>query len=335
MHFVSTIIVAIGTLVSAFWILSANSWMQTPAGFTMNGNGILFPTNWMEIIFNPSFPYRLAHMVTATYLTTAFVVAGVAAWYLLHKRHTNHARAMFLMAMLIAIFVAPLQIFIGDLHGLNTLKHQPAKVAAIEGLWETESRAPLKLFGIPDEEKEETLHAIEIPALGSLILTHDINGEIKGLKEWSKEDRPPVKIVFFSFRVMVGIGLLMVLTGFMALLLFLRKRLYNTRWFLRWCMIMAPSGFIALLAGWFVTEIGRQPYIIYGVMRTSQAVTPLEGSTVLLSLSAFIIVYFFVFGSGVYYIFKLIRKGPITSEQEETYGAHGLKQPAIIEATHV
>ena len=223
MHFTATVVVAVGTIISAFWILSANSWMQTPAGFTVGEEGILFPSSWFDIIFNPSFPYRFVHMVTAAYLTTAFVVAGVGAWYLWNKQHLRHARVMFGMAMLMAVFVAPFQLLVGDMHGLNTFEHQPVKVAAMEGIWETEKGAALRLFGWPDEETESTRFAIEIPKLSSLILTHSLDGEVKGLKAWPKSERPPVALVFWSFRIMVGLGSLMILTGVFAAILFLQK----------------------------------------------------------------------------------------------------------------
>jgi cytochrome d ubiquinol oxidase subunit I len=328
MHFAATLIVAVGTLISAFWILSANSWMQTPQGFRVGPDGLLYPTDWLKVIFNPSFPYRFAHMVTAAYMTTAFAVAGVGGYYLWRGIHVKHARVMLGMAMIMAIFVAPAQAILGDLHGLNTVDHQPAKVAAIEGLWETERGAPLVLFGWPDQEEETTKYALEIPKLSSLILTHDLNGEVLGLKEWPKEDRPPSAVVFWSFRVMVGIGVLMIATGITALVLYFRKRLFDTKWFQYWCMAMTPAGFVAVLAGWFVTEIGRQPYIVYGVMRTAEAASPVAGTSVALSLAAFIFVYGFIFGAGTYYILKLIGKGPVPSE--ETYGAHGVKKPPLV-----
>ena len=327
MHFAATVIVAMGTLISAFWILSANSWMQTPQGFRIGEDGILFPTNWLEVIFNPSFPYRFLHMVTATYLTTAFVVAGVGGFYLWRGRHVKHARVMFGMAMIMAIFVAPLQLFIGDMHGLNSLKYQPAKVAAMEGLWETRRGAPLKLFGWPDQEAETTRYSLNIPKLSSLILTHDLDGEVKGLKEWPRDERPPVAWVFWSFRIMVGLGSLMILTGGTALILYFKKRLFNTRWFQCWCMALIPSGFISLLAGWFVTEIGRQPYIVYGVMRTSETISPVGGRPIAISLGAFIFTYAFVFGAGIYYILRLIARGP--ASEDETYGAHGVENPPL------
>jgi len=327
MHFASTLIVAVGTLLSAFWILSANSWMQTPQGFRLGGDGLIYPTDWLEVIFNPSFPYRLAHMVTAAYLTTAFVVGGIGAFYLLRKRHVKHARVMFGMAMIMAIFVSPVQLLIGDLHGLNTLKHQPAKVAAMEGLWKTRRGAPLKLLGWPDENAENTRFAIEIPKLSSLILTHRFDGEVKGLKEWPKNERPPVALVFWSFRFMVGLGTLMIVTGAIALILFFKKRLFDTRWFHYWCLALTPSGFVAVLAGWFVTEIGRQPYVIYDVMRTTESLSPVSGPPIVLSLAAFLFTYGLVFSAGTYYILRLIGKGPDTDE--EAYGDHGVEEPPL------
>lgn len=328
MHFASTLIVALGTLTSAFWILSANSWMHTPSGYEIHPGLIFHPLRWLDIIFNPSFPYRFMHMVTAAYLTTAFFVGGVGSWYLLKKRHLTQARIMLGMAMLMAIFVTPLQIVLGDLHGRNTFVYQPVKVAAMEGLWETEKGASAIILGWPDKENEKTWTLLKIPKLASLLLTHDMNGEVRGLKTWPKEERPPVAIVFWSFRVMVGIGLLMLATGMMAIYLYFRKHLFDRRWFQRWCVLMAPSGFIAVLAGWFVTEVGRQPYIVYGLMRTIQASSPIMGREVFLSLVAFVCVYTFIFGAGVYYIFRLIKKGPqSTLHEEEIYGSHGLKAP--------
>jgi cytochrome d ubiquinol oxidase subunit I len=328
MHFASTVIVALGTLVSAFWILSANSWMQTPRGFRIGEDGLLYPTDWLEVIFNPSFPYRFAHMVTAAYLTTAFVVAGIGAYYLWRRRHIQHARVMFGMAMIMAVFVAPMQLVLGDLHGLNTLEHQPAKVAAMEGLWDTQKGAPLVLFGWPDQEAETTKDSLEIPKLSSLILTHDLEGEVKGLKEWPPDERPPVAWVFWSFRIMVGIGMLMIATGLIALVLFFKKRLFDTAWFQYWCMALTPAGFIAVLAGWFVTEIGRQPYIVYGLLKTADAISPVSAGPIAISLLAFIVVYVLVFGAGSYYILKLIAKGP--GIQEPIYGDHGIATPPIV-----
>ena len=328
MHFASTIIVAVGTLISAFWILSANSWMQTPQGFVLAGDGLFYPSNWLEIIFNPSFVNRFAHTVTAAYLTTAFVAAGVGAYYLSRDRNVKQARVMLGMAMIMAIFVAPIQLLLGDLHGLNTLEHQPMKVGAMEGIWETERGAALKLFGWPDQQQEITRYAIEIPKLSSLILTHSLEGEVKGLKEWPRENRPPVLPVFWAFRIMVGLGLLMIVTGVMGLILYFRKRLFDTPWFQYWCMGLTPSGFIAVLAGWIVTEVGRQPYIIYGQMRTAEAISPVVSAPIVISLTVFIFTYGFIFSAGVYYILKLIVRGP--ESEEELYGAHGVKEPPLI-----
>jgi cytochrome d ubiquinol oxidase subunit I len=328
MHFASTVIVAAGTLISAFWILSANSWMQTPQGFRVGADGLLYPTSWLQVIFNPSFPFRFVHMITAAYLTTAFTVAGIGAFYLWRQRHVHHARVMFGMAMIMAIFVAPMQLLFGDLHGLNTFKHQPAKVAAMEGLWETRQGAPLVLFGWPDQEEETTKYAIEIPKMSSLILTHSFNGEVKGLKEWPKSDRPPAVWVFWTFRIMVGLGMLMIATGLIAIVLYFRKRLFDTRWFQYWCMALTPAGFVSVLAGWFVTEVGRQPWIVQDLMRTQDATSPVMGTSIAISLVAFIIVYIFVFGAGSYYILRLIGKGP--EDAEAAYGDHGIGKPPIV-----
>jgi cytochrome d ubiquinol oxidase subunit I len=328
LHFTATVIVALGTLISAFWILAANSWMQTPQGFRVGENGMLYPTGWLQIIFSPSFPYRFVHMVTAAYMTTAFFVGGMGALYLRRGLHIAQARVMFAMAMLMAVFVAPLQLVFGDMHGLNTLIHQPAKVAAIEGLWETRRGAPLNLFGWPDQKEEKTKYAIEIPGLSSLILTHDLNGEVRGLKDWPKDERPPAAWVFWSFRIMVGLGLLMIFTGISAAVLYFKKRLFDTKWFQYWCIAMTPAGFAAVLAGWFVAEIGRQPYIVYGVMRSAEAVSPVSGLSVAISLAAFVLTYSVVFGAGSYYIAKLIRIGP--DIEADVYGSHGVKEPPLI-----
>jgi cytochrome d ubiquinol oxidase subunit I len=328
MHFAATVIVAAGTLISAFWILSANSWMQTPRGFRVGSDGLLYPISWLQVIFNPSFPYRFVHMVTAAYLTTAFTVAGIGAFYLWRKRHVQHARVMFGMAMIMAVFVAPMQLVFGDFHGRNTLKYQPAKVAAIEGLWETRRGAPLVLFGWPDQQEQVTRYAIEIPKLSSLILTHNLDGEVKGLKAWPADQRPHAAWIFWAFRLMVGLGILMITTGVMAIVLYLKKRLFDTRWFQYWCMALTPAGFITVLAGWLVTEVGRQPWIAHGLLRTQDATSPVMGTSVAISLAAFIIVYVFVFGAGSYYILRLIGKGP--EETEAAYGDHGVEKPPIV-----
>ena len=329
MHFAATLLVACGTLLSAFWILSANSWMQTPQGYRIGADGLLYPTDWLKVIFNPSFPYRFVHMVVAAYLTTAFVVGGIGAYYLWRRRHEAQARVMFGMAMIMATSVGLLQPFIGDQHGLNTFKYQPSKVAAMEGAWETERRAPLRLFAWPDQAEARNKYVVKIPLLSSLILTHSLNGEVKGLKAWPKDDWPPVAPVFYAFRVMVGIGILMALTGLTALVLYFRKRLFDTRWFQMWCMALTPAGFIAVMAGWIVTEVGRQPYVVFGLIKTADAVSPVAGSNVLLSLLAFVVCYAFIFGAGIYYILRLIAKGPGAPE-EEVYGTHGIRNPPLV-----
>lgn len=330
MHFASTLIVAIGTLISAFWILSANSWMQTPAGFEIQNDGLFHATSWLEIIFNPSFPYRFFHMITASYLTTALFIAGVAGWYLIKNRVVTHARIMLAKALLLIMILAPVQAMIGDFHGLNTLKHQPAKVMAMEGLWEKEQGAGLKLFGIPDQEAEETKFAVEIPKLASIILTHSLDGELAGLKSFPKSERPPVPVVFWAFRIMVGMGMLMILTGLFTIWLWYKKRLFTTPWFQKWCLLMMPSGFIAVLAGWFVTEVGRQPYLVYGILRTKDMISPVNPQLVGITLVTLICVYTFIFGAAAYYICHLIKVGPKKGDWEETYGQHGTKHPATI-----
>ena len=310
-HFFATTMVAVGTCISMFWILSSNSWMQTPQGFSIE-NGIIVPQDWFAIVFNPSFPYRLAHMAAAAFLVSALLVAATAAWHLLKGRRDALVKTSFSMAMWMILILAPLQVFIGDHHGLNTLKHQPAKLAAIEGHWETNKGEgmPLYLFGIPDMDAEETKYAVGIPNLGSLIMTHSMNGEVKGLKEFAPEDRPNSTVVFWSFRIMVGMGMLMILLAFMAL--FLRKggKLYENKLLHRFAFVMGPSGFIALLAGWFTTEVGRQPWVVYGVMRTKDALSPVSAEQVGITLIIFVVVYCVVFGIGIYYMLKLMHKGP-------------------------
>jgi cytochrome d ubiquinol oxidase subunit I len=314
LHFFATLMVAVGTFFSAFWILSVNSWMHTPAGYAINDVGQFVPVDWFEIVFNPSFPYRLLHMLLAAYLTTAFVVGAVGAWHLLRDKTNQSARVMFSMAMWMAAIVAPLQIAAGDLHGLNTLKHQPAKVAAMEGHFETQRGAPLILFGLPDMDAEVTRYALEIPKLGSFILTHDWNGEVQGLKAFPREDRPDAAIVFWSFRVMVGIGLIMMAIGIWSLWLRYRRRLLEPGLIHRIMAWMGPSGFIAVLAGWITTEVGRQPYTVYGLLRTSQSASPIDAPAVATSLAAFVIVYFLLFGIGTYYLIALMRKPPVAGE---------------------
>ena len=335
MHFIATLAVATGALISAFWILAANSWMQTPAGHSINAAGQFVPEDWLAIIFNPSFPYRLVHMVLAAYLATAFLVGATGAWHLLNGRDGIKARTMFSMAMWMAALVAPLQVIAGDLHGLNTLEHQPAKVAAMEGHFEAKQRgAPLILFGLPDMQAGETRYALSLPKLGSLILTHELDGAVRGLKSWPREDWPRVPIVFWSFRVMVGLGLLMLATGLASLWLRHRRRLYDSRLFARWCLAMAPSGFIALLAGWFVTETGRQPYTVYGLLRTEDSVSPIASLGVAGSLLAFVAVYLVVFGAGIWYLLRLVAADPDAPPAELAAAPIHAAGITPIQATH-
>ena len=322
LHFLATCMVALGTLISMTWIIASNSWMQTPQGYALV-NGILVPTDWWAIIFNPSFPYRLIHMATAAFLATALFVGASAAWQLLYKKDTPAVRTMLSMSMWMLLLVAPLQIMFGDMHGLNTLEHQPAKVAAMEGHWKKKPAGegmPLVLFGLPDMKNETNHYAIEIPHASSLILTHTWAGEIKGLKEFAPEDRPNATIVFWTFRVMVGLGMAMLGLGLWSGWLRLRKKMYQTRLFLYAATLMGPAGLIAILAGWMTTEIGRQPWIVYGVMRTVDGVSPHSVSTLAISLALFIVVYLFVFGLGVAYVLRLIRKGPVAHEGDLTVG---------------
>jgi len=309
LHFTATLMVAIGTLISTFWILSANSWMQTPAGYTIQ-DGIFVPTDWWEVIFNPSFPYRLVHMVLAAYLTTAFVVGAVAAWQLLRGRGSEETRVMFSMALWMATLVAPLQMLAGDMHGLNTLRYQPAKIAAMEGHWETQREAPFILIGWPDMEAEETRWAIEIPYLSSLILTHSLDGEVPGLKSFPADERPDATVIFWTFRAMVGIGVAMVGLGMLSLWLRRKRRLYDARWFHRLALLMGPSGFVAILCGWVTTEMGRQPWVVYGLLRTSDAASPVGTGAVATSLAIFVGVYLLVFGTGISYVLRLMGRGP-------------------------
>lgn len=318
LHMFAVAMVAIGTIISATWITSANSWMQTPAGYGIDANGNFVPEDWWAIIFNPSFPYRLTHTVLAAFLTTAFAVGAVGAWHLLRDNANRQARIMFSMAMWMAAVVTPLQIFAGDEQGLNTLEYQPAKIAAMEGHYQSHpDGAPLILFGIPNEEEQRIDYAIEIPKLSSFILKRDFNAPLDGLDAFPADERPPVLIPFFTFRIMVGIGFLMLGVGIWSLWCRYRKTLYTNRWLHRVAVPMGWSGFIAVLAGWYTTEVGRQPYTVYGLMRTSDSLSPVAASTVGASLVAFVIVYFLVFGAGVFYLFRLFRRVPTLTEDHE------------------
>jgi len=309
LHAMSAVIVAAGTALSAFWILSANSWMQTPAGFEMR-DGIAYPVSWFHIVFNPSFPYRFAHMLLAAYLTTSLVVLAVGARYLLAGRYADEGRTMMRMGVGMLAVLAPLQLLIGDLHGLNTAAHQPAKVAAMESHWDGSEPGDLVLLGWPDEDAERNRFEVSIPKGASLIITHDPNGLFPGLKDFAPEDRPPVWPVFVSFRIMVGIGMIMIALGLVGAWLWWRGRLFDTRWYLKAAGQAWSLGFIAILAGWMVTEIGRQPWLVHGVLRTAQATSPVLTSTVAVSLALFVLVYCVVFGVGVLYIRRMLQKGP-------------------------
>ncbi len=315
-HFGATLLVAIGTLISTFWILASNSWMQTPQGFAIE-NGHVVPLDWWKIIFNPSFPYRLVHMTIAAFIVAALVVAATGGWHLLKGRRDPAIKTTYSMALWLLLILAPIQAVVGDQHGLNTREYQPAKIAAIEGLWETEQGGTaLNLIGFPDMNAEVTRYAIKVPHLGSLILTHSWDGEIKGLKEFPKADRPNSSIIFWTFRIMAGLGMLMILTALIGLLLRRGGRLYESRWFNRLTVAMGPTGIISLLAGWVTTEVGRQPWVVYGHMRTSDAVSPITPESAGISLLVFMIVYCLVFGSGIYYILKLIRTGPRAEDSQ-------------------
>jgi cytochrome d ubiquinol oxidase subunit I len=319
-HFFAALMVAFGTLLSSFWILATNSWMQTPQGYKVV-DGRFVPADWLAIIFNPSFPYRLAHNVTAFYITTGFVVLGVGAYLLRRRQAADEARLMIRMALDLLIVLVPLQIYLGDLHGLNTLEYQPAKVAAMEGHYDTVAPMPLTLFGIPDDEAAVMRDAINIPHLGSLILTHSWNGTIKGLKEWPADERPPVAVPFYAFRLMVGIGLIMLVVAIAGqVLMRWDGKLFRSDGFLRLCQWVAPLGFIAVIAGWMVTEVGRQPWTVYGLMRTADSVSPsLSGNDVAVSLAFYIVVYLLMFPTGILFMAGLVRRGPQEADVETTY----------------
>lgn len=324
LHFFSTCMVALGTIISTFWILASNSWMQTPQGYEIV-NGQVVPTDWLAVIFNPSFPYRLAHMATAAFVATAFFVGASGAWHLLKKRDNPAVRRMLSMAMWMALIVAPLQAVIGDMHGLNTLEYQPAKIAAIEGHWEntTDEPTPLILFGWPDMAAEKTRFSLEVPYLGSLILTHSLDRQIPALKSFAPEDRPNSTIVFWSFRIMAGLGMLMIALGLWSLWLRKRGTLYQCRPFLYLALFMGPSGLIALLAGWMTTEVGRQPWVVHGVMRTADAASHHSAQQLTFTLVIFVIVYFALFGTGIGYMMRLVRKGPQLHTEHSLAGGPG------------
>ncbi len=308
LHVFSGVMVAFGTTLSAFWILSANSWMQTPAGYTMEG-GIAYPADWWAIIFNPSFPYRLVHMLNASLLTGGFVGIAVGARYLLTDRHVEEARTMLRMAIALTAVLAPLQLIIGDLHAENTLKYQPTKIAAMEAHWDGSKPAPFEFFAWPDEQTESNLYSISIPHIASLLVTRQWDGLFPGLKDVPPQDRPSLPNVFFGFRIMVAIGLYMIAAAWFGAWLLWRGRLFETRWYLK---IVAQTwwvGFVAVISGWVVTESGRQPWIVEGILRTADAVSPVPGGSIATTLILFILVYGVVFSFGIYFINRLIARG--------------------------
>jgi cytochrome bd ubiquinol oxidase subunit I len=327
MHFVAAALVAVGTLSSSFWILATNSWMQTPVGYEVI-DGRFFPKDWPEIVFSPSFPYRLGHTVSAFYVTTAFVVLGVGAYTVRRGQFLAEGRMMLWLALwFLAIFV-PLQIVLGDLHGLNTLEHQPAKLAAIEGLWESGRGVPASIIGWPDQTAERNLAEIAVPRLGSLYLTHSWDGEVKGLKDFPPDQRAPVAVVYFAFRIMVGIAMLMLAVVVAGLVLIARGRLDQTRWYLRLCQIATCLGFAAVIAGWTTTEVGRQPWTVYGLMRTVDSVSPsLTGSDVLVSLLLYVAVYLVIYPVGLSIMLRFVWRGPIASDEAAPVGGGRSKSP--------
>lgn len=316
LHFASTVLVAIGTLMSAFWIISANSWMQSPAGFAGTVEEGLVAVDWLQVIFSPTFPERLAHMVLAAYLTTALVVAAASAWRLLRDPAEAESGVALKMAIGMLAIVAPLQLLVGDLSGKDVLKHQPAKLAAIEAFWETRPEQAFHIIAWPDRELEGNHWELSIPKVGSLITAGSSSAEVQGLKAFAPEDRPPVGIVFWAFRVMVGLGLAMIALGLWGAWLVWRGRVERTRPFLKAALVMGPAGFIAVIAGWIVAEVGRQPYVIYGVLRTEDAVSPIGAGSVSASLLAFLVVYAVVFSVGALYILRMLAEGPVAGAHE-------------------
>ena len=313
-HTLACVIVAIGTTLSAFWILSLNSWMQTPTGFEMR-DGIAYPTDWFAIIFNPSFPYRLSHMLVASGLTASFLVIGISCYRLLRGDEKKAPNLTLKVALISAALLSPLQAFIGDLHGLNTLEHQPQKIAAMEGVWQTEKGAPLLLFAIPDEEQRTNHFEIAVPKLASFILTLDFDGEIKGLDEF-KNAHPPVKPVFFGFRIMVGLGLLMIMLSWLGVYK-LKKHGQLPPWLMRVFVFMSFSGWVATLAGWYVTEIGRQPYLVQGVLKVEDAATQIASANVGFSLALYLSIYSILLIAYLRTVFLMARRAIDIEEYQE------------------
>jgi cytochrome d ubiquinol oxidase subunit I len=314
LHLFATCMVAIGTLISATWILMANSWMQTPVGYAIGQHGEFVPTDWLAICFNPSFPFRWVHMVIAAYMATAFVVGGVGAFHVLRDRKNEVARLMFSMAMWMAALGMPVQLMAGDAQGRNTLQYQPAKVAAMEGDFTTQAGQPLVLFGLPNVAQGKNDFQIALPHLGSVILTHSWDGKVQGLDAFPKNDWPVVFVTFWAFRVMVGVGVLMLLLGLSSLYLRFRRRLYDTPLFLRAAMLLSPAGFVCILAGWTTTETGRQPWTVYGLLRTAESVSPVTVPMLVLSCTLILVIYTVVFGIGIHYLMAMMANPPQIDE---------------------
>jgi cytochrome d ubiquinol oxidase subunit I len=318
LHVLSAILVGVGTLFSAFWILSANSWMQMPAGHVVR-DGIAYPADWLAAIFNPTFPLRLIHMALAAYLTTAFVVLGTGARYLRAGIHRDHAMTMLRMGLGMAVVLAPLQLVIGDMHGLQAAAVQPAKIAAVEAHWDGSEPGALVLFAVPDEKAEQNRYEVSIPNGASLLITHSFDGRFPGLKDFTPADRPPVWGPFYGFRVMVGIGLIMIALSLWGAFEWWRGRLESSRLFLRLASLSWPLGFIAVLAGWTVAEVGRQPWLVTGLLRTVDATSPVPAAAVAVTLVLFVVVYGVIFSAGIVYMNQLIRRGPV-AEAEHVEG---------------
>lgn len=310
LHYLATLLVMIGTTISAFWILSANSWMQTPAGYHIE-NGRYIVDNWWQVVFNPSFLPRYFHMVIASYVTTCFVITGISAWYLIKNKHTEFAKICLQFALSAALILTPAQILLGDAVGLKMHEYQPLKTAAMEGLWHTQRGAPLVLFAVPDSKQEANHFALTIPYGASLINTHHLAGEMVGLTSVKPPDRPIVATTFFMFRIMVGIGFLMFGMAICAAWLRWRKKLFTATKFLFFCVLATPLGFISTIAGWMTAESGRQPWIVHGLMRTSEGAAPVPWQQVLTSLTLFIVIYGIVFSFYLLYLFRFINKGPL------------------------
>ncbi|MFT6918349.1 MAG: cytochrome d ubiquinol oxidase subunit I [Cognaticolwellia sp.] len=312
-HTIATVLVSFGTTLSAFWILSLNAWMHTPAGFEMI-DGVAHVTSWFEVIFNPSMPYRLMHMLLASGLTSAFLISGISAYRLLKGDNKKSVKQALNFSVTLAAILIPIQIFVGDLHGLNTFENQPAKVAAMEGVWETDTSVPLLLFAIPNEQTRENSFEVKVPNMASIVLTHDAQGEIKGLNEFI-DQHPPVAPVFFSFRIMIGVGVLMLLFSWLATYQFVLKKHYPT-WLLKTGIAMTFSGWLATLAGWYVTEIGRQPYLVTGILRTKDAVTTTPPEDIVLSLTLYLVIYGFLLIAYIRTLFVMANRAVILEQAD-------------------